>query len=316
MRKYLISQNGNFYKVNLHTHSNLSDGKWSPEEIKEWYKEHGYSAVAITDHDLFVPHNELTDESFVMLNGFELGMHTEKYGRVKCCHICLVAKDENNTYPVCLHRTEYMFGNTPKNAHLMKFEEDQPDTEREYSPEFFNSVYKKGREKGFFVTYNHPGWSNEQFEQYSHYEGMNAMEIYNHGGDDYSPQAYDDFLKQGKHIFCIASDDSHNSDKSLGGFTMIKAEKLQYKAITDALEKGDFYSSTGAYIDEIYVEDNRLYVCAENADEITFTTQKRVVSTKGNYIELDEGDIFVRATVKNKEGFFAFTNAYFIEEML
>ena len=93
MRKYLIPQRGNFYKANLHTHSMLSDGKWDPAEIKNWYKTHGYSVVAITDHDLFIPHNDLTDDDFVALNGFELGMHTDKYGKVKCCHINLIAKN-------------------------------------------------------------------------------------------------------------------------------------------------------------------------------------------------------------------------------
>lgn len=319
MRKYLIPKSGNFYKANLHTHSILSDGEWNPEEIKNWYKAHGYSVVAITDHDLFVPHNELTDDNFVALNGFELGMHTEKYGRVKCCHICLVAKNPEITYPVCLHRTKYMFGNSPQNAFLMEFEDEQPDTEREYSPEFFNSVFKKGKEKGFFVTYNHPGWSNEQYEQYSHYEGMNAMEIYNHAGEDFSPQAYDDILSQGKKVYCVATDDSHKKDVSLGGFVMIKAAKLEYVTIMKALEAGNFYSSTGAEISELWAEDNYIHIACNNAQSIVFTTKKRKVelrNTSSASLVLEQADEYVRITVTDKKGKQAFTNGYFIDEIL
>ncbi len=318
MRKYLISPKGNFYKANLHTHSTFSDGKWTPAKIKEWYRSHDYSVVAFTDHDIFIPHNELTDDTFVALNGFELGMHTEKYGKIKCCHICLIAKDPENTYPVCLHRTKYMFGNAPQYAYLMNFEEDQPDTEREYSPDFFNSVFKQGREKGFFVTYNHPGWSNEQFEEYSHYEGMNAMEIYNYDGNDYSPDAYDGLLSQGKRLFCIASDDSHDSEKSLGGFVMIKASKLEYGAVMKALEKGDFYSSTGARIKALWAEEDSVHIDCADAERIIFTTEKRTVELKHTSsvsLVLNKDDGYVRITVIDKNGKYAFTNGYFINDI-
>lgn len=36
----------------------------------------GYSIVAITDHEIFIPHPELTDENFVTLHGFGLDYRT------------------------------------------------------------------------------------------------------------------------------------------------------------------------------------------------------------------------------------------------
>ena len=39
----IIKWNGNFYKANLHCHSVYSDGKLTVEELKERYKEKGYS---------------------------------------------------------------------------------------------------------------------------------------------------------------------------------------------------------------------------------------------------------------------------------
>ena len=56
MRKYLLPENGTFYKANLHCHSTVSDGKLSPEEMKAEYQKRGYSVIAYTDHKVMVPH--------------------------------------------------------------------------------------------------------------------------------------------------------------------------------------------------------------------------------------------------------------------
>ena len=79
MKKYLIPKEGFFYKANLHCHSNFSDGQWSVEEIKENYKAQGYSIVAFTDHNLFLSHSYLTDDSFLALNGVEININDEIY---------------------------------------------------------------------------------------------------------------------------------------------------------------------------------------------------------------------------------------------
>ena len=71
MRKYLLPNEGEFYKANLHTHTNRSDGAQSPEKVKEVYKDLGYSVVAYTDHDIFIDSQHLTDDTFVALNGVE-----------------------------------------------------------------------------------------------------------------------------------------------------------------------------------------------------------------------------------------------------
>ena len=47
-----------FY-ANLHTHSNHSDGRFTPTQMAETAKEEGYGAVAITDHDTITAYPEL-----------------------------------------------------------------------------------------------------------------------------------------------------------------------------------------------------------------------------------------------------------------
>lgn len=55
------------YKANLHTHSRVSDGSFTPVEVKEMYKSAGYSIVAMTDHNIVADHSELSDEEFLTL---------------------------------------------------------------------------------------------------------------------------------------------------------------------------------------------------------------------------------------------------------
>ena len=38
-KRILLGKGKNFYKANMHCHSNLSDGKLTPHELKEFYKE-------------------------------------------------------------------------------------------------------------------------------------------------------------------------------------------------------------------------------------------------------------------------------------
>jgi len=47
--KNLLPQVKKYFKANLHTHTNLSDGSHSPEEVKTFYKNAGYSIVAYSD---------------------------------------------------------------------------------------------------------------------------------------------------------------------------------------------------------------------------------------------------------------------------
>ncbi|MBQ6088714.1 MAG: GrdX family protein, partial [Firmicutes bacterium] len=47
----------------------ISDGSFTPEQIKEAYLARGYSVVAFTDHNILLSHQELTDRRFLALNG-------------------------------------------------------------------------------------------------------------------------------------------------------------------------------------------------------------------------------------------------------
>ena len=338
MKKYLLPESGNFYKANLHCHTNVSDGNWSPEKVKEEYIKQGYSIVAYTDHNIMLPHGDLTDDSFLALTGYEINISVSRDangntpGGYKTCHICLIAPTEKDTDQVCVHRTKYLNlgSNQPELLETkVKYDRNEPDFERVYTPECISECMAKGQEKGYFVTYNHPTWSQESYPQYMAYEGMDAMEICNYGcleagWQEYNPRVYDDMLRGGKRIYCIATDDNHNGRAdSFGGFTVIKAEKLDYPTVFKALKDGHFYASQGPAINELYVEGDTVTVKCSAAKEIRLNTGViRASIKKANNGELlteatfklQPGDIYFRITVVDEKGFPADTNAYFLDE--
>lgn len=333
MKKFLLSEKGNFYKANLHCHTTFSDGSYTPEQMKEEYKSHGYSVVAYTDHDIYIAHPDLRDEDFLPLNGFEIEVGAKDGPRraAKCCHLCFIALDEKNLIHPLWHRSKYLASHAPEHKDEVLFDENVPDFEREYTPENINTMIKIGREKGFFVTYNHPTWSQESYPEYMAYSGMNAMEICNYGScclgfPDYNARVYDDMLRDGKKIYCIGADDNHNrfgNNDSFGAFTMIKADKLEYGAITKALESGNFYASQGPEIYDLYVEDEKVHITCSPCREITMQTGVRSAGRifdedgkiTGGEFEISDDMNYFRLTVTDKCGKKADTHAYFIEDI-
>ncbi len=338
MKKYLISDEGKFYKANLHCHTNVSDGKLSPEEVKALYKGAGYSVVAYTDHDVMIAHHELSDEDFIALTGFEAEFNANyPSGKdYRTSHLCFIAgKKDNDIHPIWNPVCAYI-GHAPEYHERQKYDPDGYTEERSNSSECINKSIARAKAAGFFVTYNHPVWSLDDYNQYTQYDGMHAMEIYNHdcvvhSYNGYVPEMYDDMLRLGKRLYAVAADDNHNDygtdsygSDSLGGFVMIKAEKLEYEAITDALFRGDFYASSGPEIYELYIEDGMIKVKTSGAISIGMSTARRSAKTRfakvGSLITeaefpIDDGGKYFRITVTDDKGRHAHSRAYFLDEI-
>lgn len=343
MRTYLLPEHGNVYKANLHCHTTVSDGKLTPEEVKQAYMAEGYSIVAYTDHDVMIDHSDLAEENFLPMRGYEVEINEALNGRdfrdIKTCHICFVALDPSVDTQVCWHRGKYLFNNSVLYRDKVKFDERLPDYVRAYTPECISDMMQKGRDAGFFVTYNHPRWSMETRDQYIHYHGMHAMEICNYGCweagyEDYCPSVYDEMLKDGKRIFCAANDDNHNYPKegdadswrhdSFGAFNMIKAERLDYQTIGNALKNGDFYASMGPEIHELYIEDGYVHIKTSPAKRISLVadirSSKSVWAEPGSTVTEASFPIrpyygYIRLTVMDEDGRYANTQAYFMDQL-
>ena len=296
MKKYLLSETGTFYRANLHCHTTVSDGVTTPEETKEAYKNEGYSIIAFTDHRKFVSHNDLTDDSFLALNGIEADISDGAWSAtMKTCHLCVIALDKNiNDAPSCAGIN--------------------------YDGESISAYIKKCRDAGFFVTYNHPKWSLENYTNYMGYKGANALEIVNYGCvtegfDERDAHIYDDMLRGGEKIFAVAADDNHGPGHFFGGYTMIKAESLTYEAIVKSLLEGNFYASEGGpKILELYIEDGKVHIKTDKAREIYFSTDRRRCSrAMGNEAVFEIGEcVYFRLMAMGEDGKESYTNAYFL----
>ena len=339
MKKHLLPE-GKYYKANLHCHSTYSDGKLTPAELKEMYMEHGYSILAYTDHCLLIPHHEeLSDENFVALNGTDLDVPEPGIDRIyrKTCHICYIALDPENKVTPFYHSEKYVFGNMVNHRDKVVRDGVDEEYERDHTGECISYMMQRGRERGYFITYNHPTWSLEDYSDYINFHGMHAMEMFNflstiQGPEDVNSRVYDDILRSGRRIFCIGADDNHNGRPrdhrrfdSFGAWTMICPEKLEYTSVTDALVKGNFYASMGPEIKELYVEDGKIRITTSPAESIIMLSNNRrwgsVHREKGKTLRsatftLHHDCSYVRFVVIDKYGKKATTNAYFVDDIL
>lgn len=318
-RIYLLPEQGQFYKANLHAHTTLSDGTWTPEQLKQEYLKRGYSVVAYTDHRRYENHTELNDENFVALAAYEIDLNQEgmkDFFRVKTYHI--------NLYDCC-----------PEQFSEQKQKSILPECSYE-DIKGINAYLAEMSQLGFLSCYNHPYWSLQNYLDYRALKGLWGMEIYNYGCEHdglygYHPQAYDELLREGNRLYCVATDDNHNRYPledplcdSFGGFTMIKAERLNYQEIITAMKKGDFYASMGPEIQKFYLEDNKVIVKTSPVEKIYLITEGRDCYKKlakpGETIceaefTLNGNEGYIRLDCRDDSGLHACSNAYFLDAL-
>ena len=157
---------------------------------------------------------------------------------------------------------------------------------------------------------------------------MDAMEVVNYascteGYPDHNENVYDDMLRGGKKLCCVATDDNHGINTCCGAFTVIKAEKLEYNTVTAALKAGNFYASEGPEITGLWYEDSKVTVECSEAKKIYIVKGIRTADAitagekmlTGAEFEIDKDDVYFRIVVVGKDGKKAYTNAYFVDEL-
>ena len=158
---YLISPFKKQYKANLHCHSVYSDGKKTPQELKEMYKKQGYSILAITDHETPKNHSYLSDSDFLAITGYETYVRPNADCRYdvydKEIHINLFARDPKNEAIVC-YNSKYCKYITDEQKE--KYKKVGSQRTREYSVEYINELiktvkilYQKINVKSSYVKY-------------------------------------------------------------------------------------------------------------------------------------------------------------------
>ncbi len=333
MKRVLLGK-FDFYKANLHTHTDVSDGDYSPEEVKRLYKEKGYSVVAFTDHEVFVPHNELTDENFLAINGYELAINEAKpaldFQFIKTYHLNLYAERADITLPPVFNVNNIWI---KRSLPFVTEEMKRINYPLRYSVGCVNDVIVEAKNAGFLLCYNHPAWSMQDYTDYAGLKGVWATEVFNTAADAVNLTDTDvpleNLLRLGEKPFPIAADDSHKKEHIGGGFCMIDAKALRYEDVMTALKNGDFYASESPLIKEIYIEDGTLTVLTSPCEKIVMLTNRRyTVGRTGNGIteakiplgtfyewnEKGDSPDYFRIVVTDERGRKAYTRAYFKED--
>jgi len=232
-----------WYKANTHTHTLNSDGDSTPDEVVRWYRSHGYRFLVLTDHNFLTSVDGLNalhgaDERFLVVRGEEVtNAFDGKPLHVNGLNLARQVEPQHGTSILdTLQRT----------IDAIRAADGVPHV-------------------------NHPnfGWAVTP-EELRHIRGNKLLEIFNGhpevnnlggGGVPGLEAVWDTVLTAGTLTYGIAVDDAHvfkdpGNPAVAGpgrGWVMVRAPRLEARALVDALERGDFYASTGVTLADYQV---------------------------------------------------------------
>ena len=284
-----FSSSGNWYKGNLHSHTVNSDGKLTPEESVRLFREHGYSFLCFSEHDLYTDYrSEFDCEDFIILPGLEASvalcdgiLGTEQMQKAAGEH---VFREKEAIKPAKLYGTWDGAGEAQKLCDYL-------------------------RSRGCLTIYNHPVWSRAEAEEFIDTEGLWALEIFNYGtvnesNTGYDYLSWDRMLRKGKRITAVAADD-----------------RLSQEEILKNMISGNYYSSAGPEIYGWGIKDQTAWVECSPVYRIDFIAGNHIndgralvcgsykgTLQRGEY-ELRGDEAYIRVQVSDRYGRTAWTNA-------
>jgi hypothetical protein len=239
---------GRWFKGNTHTHTVNSDGDSTPDEVVRWYREHGYQFLVLSDHNYLTSVTGLNavhgaPDKFIVIPGEEVTMRVA----AKPVHVNGVA--------------------------IATFVAPPPaDTVVEGMQRAVDGI----RRMGGVPHVNHPnfGWA-VTVEELAKVERLSLFEIYNGhpqvnnvggGGLPGLEEMWERLLTGGRLLYGVAVDDAHHfkrpGDPTASGpgrgWVHVRAASLEPRIISEALDRGDFYSSTGVELAEYAVDSTRI----------------------------------------------------------
>lgn len=246
---------GRFYRGNIHTHTNRSDGGMDPEAVCRAYRQQGYDFLAITDHFLERYDFPLTDtrpwrtEGFTTLLGAEL--HAPALGNGQLWHMLGLG------LPL--------------------------DFPRLLPGETGAELAQRAADAGAFVVLAHPEWYGATAADLQSIPAAHAVEGYNEVCGRLNDRAsswgvVDQLLSDGRRVLITGGDDAHfrsvlsdpdavdpdplasvPGEDSPAGFAcwlQVRAESLDPDLLLAALHAGDYYTSQGPVIHDIRIGDD------------------------------------------------------------
>ena len=279
-----------WFKGNLHSHTLNSDGDSTPDDVVRWYREHGYNFVAITDHNYFTNVDGLNAlhgaaDKFVVIKGEEI---TDRFGE-KPIHV-------NGLDPAS-------FIKPPGGGSVVAMIQNMVDAIR--------------AARGV-PSINHPnfGWAISpdelgQVQRTRLFEVFNGHPTVNNLGGGGVPgleETWDRILSSGKLLYGIAVDDGHvfkrPEDKTAPrpgtGWVHVRVPRLEPRAIVEALERGEFYASTGVELRALEVSSKSMTITLR--EELSSKYRIQFIGRQGRILsEITSGP--ATYTFKGDEGY-------------
>lgn len=295
-----------WFKGNLHTHTTKSDGDADPAWVANWFKEHGYDFLVLSDHN----HRTILDQEIdglLMVPGEEVSAQIE-------------------------------MGETPIHINGIGVSRVVEPTHGDDIVSTLQANVNSIRDAGGIAQLNHPNfrWAFDH-THISQVSGASLLEVHNahpsvntYGapGKPSGEEIWDRVLSSGRVLFGTATDDSHNYHDWLPGLSnpgrgwvMVAARELSVDAIVEALATGDFYFSTGVTLRsnattkteisfEIQEERDFIYKTIFSGQHGDILSQS--VGASASY-KITGNETYVRATVYSSSGEKAWTQPVFVE---
>ncbi len=231
---------GNWYRANLHTHTDRSDAHRTPEQVCDEYRQAGYALLAITDHNRVTDVAHLSGDGLLVVRGAEIDGGRGELGT--SYHVVGVDLPADFEMPP-----------------------------RDVAQVMIDSIVAAGG----FAFLAHPYWSSQTVHDLLPLTGHIGVEIHNYScrtiGKAANEQVWDDLLSRGQRPFGLAVDDAHwHHPDSQGGWVMVKGERPTKQALLAALRSGAFYASSGPQIHDFHITDGWARAACSPCREIAF----------------------------------------------
>lgn len=213
-------------KGNVHSHTTNSDGQPAPQERLDGYVAHGYDFLCLSDHYKITRIDSVTfPDDFILIQGAEL-------------------------------HPENPFGGQTHHFVVLNINEDIDS--KNMPPQH---VIDEAIRQGGSVWLAHPHWSSVNIIRDTlPLQGLAGIEVFNTtcrcAGRGESSIHWDDWMDLTDTLLpALANDDAHAKQEAnrdtYQGWTMARVKERTADAVTDALEAGASYSSTGPEIHDI-----------------------------------------------------------------
>jgi hypothetical protein len=298
-----------WYKGNTHTHTLNSDGDSTPDEVAKWYREHGYQFLVLTDHNVVTRVDGLNsilgaDDQFLIVKGEEVSDQIE--GRP--IHINGLDVSERVAPQHGASVSAVIQGNVDAIRRAGGIPHvNHPNFQWVISADDLQRVE---REKLFEIYNGHPQVNN-----------------LGGGGVPGTEEVWDRLLSSGKEIYGVADDDAHvfkqpgnpNVPGPGRGWVVVRAERLAPRPIVEALERGNFYASTGVELRDYQVTDTSITITVQEQVFSKYRVQfigsngrvlKEMTSSPATYTFAAD-DRYVRARILESNGRAAWTQPAF-----